>query len=111
MVQLAALLLTLASPPPTETQKIEMLISYVEKLDAVFIRNGSEHEPRAAAKHMRDKWDHSRSKIVTADAFITHIASYSSMTGKPYLVRFRDGREVKSGELLRAELSRIEGKK
>jgi hypothetical protein len=62
--------------PLTEDQKIAMLIKTVERLkDATFIRNGTEHDCHAAAKHMRDKWDHR----------------------KEYLIRFKDGREVESG--------------
>jgi hypothetical protein len=73
--------------PLTEDQKIAMLIKTVERLkDATFIRNGTEHDCHAAAKHMRDKWDHR----------------------KEYLIRFKDGREVESGAFLQRELKKIE---
>src|SRR5262245_61450133 len=95
-----------ATPPPaaaqsaaklTEDQKIEALIAAVERLqDAVFIRNDAEHDGRAAALHMRRKWNSGRKHIKTAADFIEHAASRSSETGRPYLIRFNDGREVTS---------------
>lgn len=40
--------------------------------------------------------------------FIEKIASKSSTSGKPYLIRFNDGREVQGGEYLRAKLAKLE---
>jgi hypothetical protein len=36
------------------------------------------------------------------------LASVSSTTGKPYLIRFGNGREVKSSDYLLAELKKLE---
>lgn len=36
----------------SEEQKIEKLISYVEKSDALFIRNGTEYTAKEAAEHL-----------------------------------------------------------
>ncbi|HWL95462.1 MAG TPA: DUF5329 family protein [Phycisphaerae bacterium] len=95
----------------TENQKIEKLISHVEKLqNAVFVRNGDEHTCVEAAKHMRDKWKWKRSEIRTARDFIRVAASKSSMTGRPYLIRFKNGSEKKSGEYLLRVLKQIEDK-
>jgi hypothetical protein len=38
--------------------------------------------------------------------FIDKIASVSSTTGKPYLIRFGDGREMKGADYLKAELKK-----
>jgi hypothetical protein len=93
----------------TETQKIETLISTVNDLkDATFIRNGKEYDCKAAADHMRTKWSYAGDKIHTAQEFIEQIASKSSQSGKPYLIRFGDGREVKSSEFLTEALDRLE---
>lgn len=115
MGKLLALLVVLPlvahAEPLTETQKIEALISSIENLkDAVFIRNGSTHDAKSAAKHLRDKWNHARKEIKTARAFIVGIGSFSSMSGKPYLIRFADGREQSSAEFLSRELGRLEAK-
>jgi len=98
-----------SAEPLSEKQKIEVLITTVENLkDAVFVRNGTEHDAAAAGKHLRDKWAHDRKNIATARDFIVRVGSGSSMTGSPYLIRFRDGREVKTGDFFVAELRRLE---
>jgi len=93
----------------TETEKIESLIRTVDALeDAVFIRNGTEYNCHAAAEHMRAKWNWKKNEIKTARDFIRVAATSSSMSGKDYLIRFKDGREVKSADFLLAELAKIE---
>lgn len=95
--------------PLSETQKIERLIKHVRNLKgAVFIRNGEEHTCAEAAKHMRDKWEWKKREIRTARDFIRVAASKSSMSGRAYLIRFKDGKEVRSGEYLLERLKRIE---
>ena len=98
--------------PPTETQKIESLISHVEALkDAKFIRNGVAYDAKTASQFFRNKWKAQESEIKTARDFITKAASMSSTTGQPYLIRLFDGRETKSGEYLTAELAKLESRK
>lgn len=93
----------------TETEKIETLIRRVEQLeDAVFIRNDQEHNCRAAAEHMRDKWQLKREQVATARDFIRLAATGSSISGRPYRIRFKDGREVNSADFLLAELQHLE---
>jgi len=40
--------------------------------------------------------------------FIEKVASTSGTSGKPYLIRFNDGREIRSREYLLAELQKLE---
>jgi hypothetical protein len=109
IVVLVLLSTSARAEPLTETQKIEALIQHVNDLkDATFIRNGKEHTPPDAAKHMRDKWQWKKSEIKTAADFITIAASKSSMSGKPYLIRFKGGKEVQSAMYLRAQLKKLE---
>ncbi len=97
------------SKPATEREKIEALIRHIENLkDAVFIRNGREYDARTAASFLRAKWRANDAEVKSARDFIEKVASASSTTGKPYLIRFKDGREVKSGEYLLAELRKLE---
>jgi hypothetical protein len=92
-----------------ERQKVEALIKHVEGLrDARFVRNGSEYDTATAVRFLRGKWEASAAEIKTAKDFIDKAASVSSTTGRPYLVRFRDGKEVKAGDYLRAELKKLE---
>ncbi len=97
-----------ATEPLTERQKIEQLISRVESLKgAKFIRNGTEHSPQEAAKHLREKRDRAGDRIKTAEEFIEQIASKSSFSGDEYEIRFEDGRVFSSGEFLRRELKSL----
>lgn len=100
-----------ADKPRSEKEKIEALIKHVEGLkDAVFVRNGTEYDSQVAAKFLRGKWEKQEKEITTAKDFIEKIASSSSTSGKPYLLRFKDGREMKGGDYLRAELEKLEKK-
>jgi hypothetical protein len=93
----------------SEAQKIQALIHSVEVLrGAVFIRNGSEYDGAKAADHMRTKLKYAGNKVQTAEQFIDALASKSSMTGKPYRIRFADGRTVDSADFFHAELRKLE---
>lgn len=104
---------TLATQTPktkklTEAQKIEYLIAFIAKQDGVFIRNGSEYTPSQAAEHLRMKWNKAEKMIKTADDFIAKLATNSSVSGKPYLIKFKTGRSTQLAPLLRLELKRLE---
>jgi hypothetical protein len=95
--------------PQDEKQKIEALLKHVEGLkDAKFVRNDSEYDAATAARFLRGKWESNGSQIKTAKDFIEKAASVSSTSGKPYLIRFKDGREVKTGDYLAEELKKLE---
>jgi hypothetical protein len=93
----------------SEAQKIEALISSVGGLKgAVFIRNGSEYDAAQAAEHLHRKLDYAGKRIHTAQQFIDKLATGSSMTGKPYKIRFADGRTVESAVYFREQLRKLE---
>jgi len=93
----------------TEDQKIESLIKHVEELkDVKFIRNGTEHDPSEAAQLMKYKWDNNKDDIKTARDFIRICATKSTTSGQLYLIKFKDGKEVKSADYLTAELEKLE---
>jgi hypothetical protein len=95
--------------PVTEKQKIEALIKQVGELkDAKFIRNGSTYEVSSAVRLLRGKWDANAAEVKSARDFIDTVASMSGTSGKPYLIRFKDGREIESREYLLAELQKLE---
>ncbi len=90
-----------------EKAKIEGLIQHVEGLKgAQFIRNGSSYDAKNAGKFLRGKWQSKDGEVKTAADFIEKVATVSSTTGKPYLIRFSDGREVKCGEYLKERLKK-----
>jgi hypothetical protein len=102
-----------ASPAPaaavlSEQEKIDRMIAKVESLQgATFVRNGAEHTPAEAAKHLHDKRKSAGDKLTTADQFIEQVASKSSLSGEEYVIRFADGRSVKAGEFLKQELKEM----
>jgi uncharacterized protein DUF5329 len=97
------------SASPGERQKIEALIKYVGEMnDAKFVRNGSTYDAKAAATFLRLKWGANDSEVKTARDFIDKIATLSGTSGKPYIIRFKDGSEIKSRDVLLAALNKIE---
>ena len=95
--------------PSAEHRKIEVLVSCIEGLtNARFVRNGKDYSAAAAAEFLRRKWQTLRAEVCSAEDFIDKVASSSSTTGKPYFIRFGDGREVPSAEFLRAHLFKLQ---
>ena len=95
--------------PTAERQKIEALIKYVGDLkDTKFIRNGSSYEVSTAVRFLRGKWEANDAQVKTARDFIDKVASVSGTSGKPYLIRLKDGKEIPSRDFLLAELKKIE---
>jgi hypothetical protein len=80
-----------------EQQRIDFLLNSVETATGiVFIRNGSEYDGAAAAKHLRAKLAYVGERVKTAEQFIQYCASESSMTHRKYTVRLADGTTVDS---------------
>lgn len=95
--------------PNSEKQKIETLIKQVANLkDAKFVRNGSAYNADSAAVFLRRKWEANESEVKTARDFIDKVASFSGTSGKPYLIRFKDGGEIKSRDFLLAQLKNLD---
>lgn len=107
---LPVLLLVAPAPAPAaEAQLIEALIQAVGGLQgAVFLRNGSEHSPQQAADHLRLKWKNAGTRVRTAPDFIRLCATGSSVSGRPYEIRFKDGRTVPARDWLWTELKRLD---
>ena len=93
----------------TEKEKIEGLIKKIGSLnDASFIRNGSTYDAKSAVKFLRGKWQAHETEIKTASDFIQKVGTGSGTTGRPYLIRFKDKREVPCADYLKEELKRLE---
>jgi len=93
----------------SEPAKIEALITTIESMsDAKFVRNGSEYSAKNAAKFLRGKWDANKDEVKTAGDFIDRIATKSSTTGKPYLIRPNGAAETPCADFLRSRLKQIE---
>ena len=99
-----------AAPPPHEQSRIEKLIHFIEtRKDMTFIRNGTEYTCTDAAKFLRGKMESMGGEVTNARDFIERIASKSSMSGKPYQVKFADGKLMMASQFLSDELKRMEG--
>lgn len=108
----AALVLTLVAPasaakpvrPVDEQTKIDFLIGEVKRSPAVFIRNGREYRSDRAAAHLARKLRFAGQRVQTARQFIVGIATQSSETGKPYEIRWPDGKRQRLSDWLYARL-------
>lgn len=96
---LAVSTLALALDSPAK-EEIEHLITSVEKADAIFIRNGKEYTSKEGAEHMRYKLGHAGTKVKTAEDFINGIGTKSYLSGKPYLMKHKDGTTTEVGPWL-----------
>jgi hypothetical protein len=94
-----------AAPGATASREIEHLLSFVASSECRFVRGGTEHPGREARDHLLRKLEVARPLLGTADQFIDHVATGSSLTGEAYKVRCGT-RELTSKEWLRTELER-----
>lgn len=91
--------------PPTEDARIEFVLATIKTLkDAHFIRNGSEYNGTEAEAHLRMKLGRAGERVQTAEQFIETVASKSFFSGKPYQIRFGDGKTVDAGPFLLGKL-------
>lgn len=99
-----------ASMPAQERQRIETLLRAIEA-DTVlrFDRNGTQANGKDAVRFLRAKWARNEAGVLTAEAFIDHIASRSSTTGRPYRVCVKPTDCTEAGPWLKAFLRRLEG--
>jgi len=105
----ALVIVARAQAPAAEKQKIEALLTQLGGLtDAKFIRNGSDYDAKTTVTFLRGKWNRSADEIKTAQDLIAKAGTGSSTSGKPYMIRFKDGREVTCADYLKGELAKLE---
>ena len=98
-----------AALPTAEMARVERLLSALAtRHDVRFVRNGKDYDNDSAVAFLRGKLRAMGGDLKTAEEFVDKLATRSSTTGKPYLVRLSDGRESGAGEFLRAELNRLD---
>ncbi len=73
---------------------VTYLLDFVAKSDCTFIRNGKSYPPKEASEHMKGKYEHFKKEIKTAEDFIRLAASKSLVSGQPYRVKTKDGKEI-----------------
>ncbi len=100
-----------------EQAKIDFLLDEIDTVEGVFIRNNTEYPPGKAVEHLKMKMEKAMQSWFapdkdkwTAETFIEKIASKSSMSGKPYKIRFKTGETVNAGEWLHKRLENFNKK-
>ena len=67
--------------------EIDYLLETIETSGCTFIRNGKEHEPGPARSHLELKRKRGKRYYDSTEEFIERVASSSSWSGKPYMIR------------------------
>ena len=104
---LALAVVTLCAAPAQGANveaEIDHLLTFIAGSPCAFIRNGVSYDGAQAVDHIKDKYEHYRAEIRSAEDFIALAASKSAMSGKPYLVQC-DAAEMPAAEWLTQELS------
>lgn len=96
------------APSPDASREIEYLFGRLAQSSCEFNRNGSWYAPKQAVGHLRKKYNYllKRDGVPTAESFVKHAATQSSLSGKPYLVRCGTHATVTSKSWFLAELAR-----
>jgi len=97
----------------SEEEKITMLIESIRDTPegTHFIRNGKAYDVADAVSHLNLKYSKAKSKATTAEEFIKHIASGSSVSGEAYLIRYPDGTTVTAAVFFTERLRGLEGER
>lgn len=105
------LLLDLFARDAREQQRIDYLFASLASLKgAVFIRNGTEYDAAKAQDHLKQKLAYAGDRVKTAEQFIKYCASESSLSHKPYQIRFADGSVQNTSDFLAARLKMFDQK-
>ncbi len=67
-------------------EEVSHLLNYIAQSSCTFIRNGNVYNGAQARDHINRKYEHVKTRISSAEQFISYAASRSSMTGKSYQV-------------------------
>jgi hypothetical protein len=102
-----AALIVCAAPPALAASpeaEIDHLLTFIAGSPCAFIRNGVAYDGPQAVDHIKDKYEHFRADIRSAEDFIALAATKSAMSGKPYLVQC-EAYEMPAADWLTQELS------
>jgi hypothetical protein len=103
---LCALPVSAAPPSPLVGTEIAALLTRLETSGCEFNRNGVWYGAAEAKAHLELK-SGAAGTFKSAEQFIERVASKSSMSGQPYLVRCEVSTPVRSGQWLTAQLKEI----
>ncbi|MDR2710339.1 MAG: DUF5329 domain-containing protein [Burkholderiales bacterium] len=97
----------------SEEEKIAALIASVRDTPegTQFIRNGKAYNVADAVDHLNFKYSKVKSRIKTAEEFITYVASQSSLSGEAYQIRYPDGKTITSETFFTEKLRKLKDEK
>ena len=95
----------------SEQERSAALLDAVGRSGARFVREGREYSAAAGRRHLERKLRHAGDRVSTAEQFIEGIASRSSTTGRPYIVKFPSGNQMETGPWLRQRLAEIDARR
>jgi hypothetical protein len=76
-----------ADPDVVAQAEIDHLLVFVGESSCTFVRNGTPGTGAQARDHLAGKYQFAKGRISTAEEFIQNLATQSSMSGEPYLIR------------------------
>jgi len=91
-------------PQENLDKTISYLLEYVAKSDCTFIRNGTPYKGKQASDHIRRKYQYFKKEIKTPEDFIQLVATKSLQTGQPYMVKTKEGEELRCDEWIKRAL-------
>ncbi len=93
----------------SEEEKIQTLLNRIEESKYIFIRNDKEYSAQKAREHLEMKYNRMKKRIKTANDFIDRLATKSSLSGKPYLMKNpANGKKTLLRVWLKAQLRNME---
>ncbi|MDR0769733.1 MAG: DUF5329 domain-containing protein [Burkholderiales bacterium] len=97
----------------SEEEKIATLIESIGNTPegTQFVRNGKAYGVAEATSHLNHKYSRVKSKVKTAEDFIKHVASGSSVSGEAYLIRYPDGTSVTAAVFFTEKLRGLKGER
>lgn len=81
--------LPFAQAMDTPEKEIQHLFEFISHSDCIFIHNNSENPANKARDHMQTKYNYAKRWVESAEQFIEHMASNSSVSGARYQVRYQ----------------------
>jgi hypothetical protein len=90
----------------TMDEDIDYLLAAVADSNCTFTRNGKDYDGAQARDHLQMKRERGRRYYDSVDEFIERIASKSSWSGKPYLIRCGEEPQQEAGSWFAALLAK-----
>jgi len=106
LLGMLSLCLSATSALASPQDEINHLLKFVASTDCLFERNGSMHSGKEAVSHIKKKYHYYQDDIKSAEDFIKHSATKSSMSGQYYKIHCNNKDPIKSKDWLLEALAK-----